>query len=166
MKNKNFPKGFTLIELLIVITIIGILAAALLPSVLNAPARARDAARVADLSKISSALETYNADNGKYPDFKGCVEAIPGLDKYFSGGKAPLDPSKLPVADCQTGGYYYCNLKGSLQTYIVAAKVERDESGNGDAADIDNLACDGTDTEPLPLTKPPKTGTGIYAIVQ
>ena len=41
-------RAFTLIQLLIVITIIGILAAALLPSILNAPGRGREAARTAD----------------------------------------------------------------------------------------------------------------------
>ena len=67
MKKINFSKGYTLIELLIVITIIGILAVALLPSVLGAPARARDAARKADINNIIAALETYNSDHQQYP---------------------------------------------------------------------------------------------------
>ncbi|MFH0776008.1 MAG: prepilin-type N-terminal cleavage/methylation domain-containing protein [Patescibacteria group bacterium] len=62
------PKGFTLVELIIVIMIIGILAATLLPKVMGAPAKARDAAREADFNAISTALEMYFADNDKYPD--------------------------------------------------------------------------------------------------
>jgi prepilin-type N-terminal cleavage/methylation domain-containing protein len=53
---KHFSKGFTLIELLIVIAIIGILAVALLPSVLGAPSRARDASIKADINNIIAVL--------------------------------------------------------------------------------------------------------------
>jgi len=47
-------KGFTLIELLVVIAIIGILAVAFLPSLLGAPAKGRDAQRMATVQKIEN----------------------------------------------------------------------------------------------------------------
>jgi prepilin-type N-terminal cleavage/methylation domain-containing protein len=59
-------KAFTLVEMLIVIVIIGILAAALLPRLSGVQSRARDVARVSDLGQLSTALATYQLDNGFY----------------------------------------------------------------------------------------------------
>ena len=64
---KMNKKWFTLIEMLIVIVIIGILAAALIPRLTAVQGRARDVARKSDLQQISTALATYNLDNGTYP---------------------------------------------------------------------------------------------------
>ncbi len=57
-------KGFTLIEILIVITIIGILAVALVPTLLDSPTQARDAQRIATLEAIQEAL-TYGVLKGE-----------------------------------------------------------------------------------------------------
>lgn len=62
----NMKKAFTLVEMLIVIVIIGILAAALIPRLTGVQSRARDVARKADISQLSTALTTYQLDNGTY----------------------------------------------------------------------------------------------------
>ncbi len=59
--------GFTLIELMIVVTIIGILAAASIFSFMHARDRARVGACVASLGGIKTAMEIYHSDEGKYP---------------------------------------------------------------------------------------------------
>jgi general secretion pathway protein G len=156
MKNTRLSKGFTLIELLIVITIIGILAVALLPSVLGAPARARDAARKADLNNIIAAVETYNSDNQKYPSAEICFDGTnPILDSYFQGGKAPQDPQGKGLDGTTTAAcpsYYYCALDGNPASYALGAYMEMEGDGTTAAASI-QATCDGSDDLPAATAK-------------
>lgn len=150
MKNK-MKKGFTLIELLIVITIIGILAVAFLPSILGAPAKARDVARKGHLNTIATAIEAGALAKGlAYPTTaaganKTCLNDNFYLDTstkkvklsdYIQGGTVPKDPGSLDVdttgGGCDAGDYAYVQL-ASPQNYALVAKIEEAASGNATA---------------------------------
>ncbi|HNX10752.1 MAG TPA: FISUMP domain-containing protein [bacterium] len=60
-------KAFTLVELLVVIAIIGLLATLSVIALNSARAKSRDAKRVADVKQISTALELFFNDAGRYP---------------------------------------------------------------------------------------------------
>lgn len=60
--------GFTLIELIIVVTLIGILAAIAMPSMSNAPKRAKEAVLRENLYQMRSCIDQYLADKGNYPE--------------------------------------------------------------------------------------------------
>ena len=67
MTNSHSRGGFTLIELVVVISILAILAGALIPRVTNRMAQSRDARRLADLRSIKNAVDQYYIDKGYYP---------------------------------------------------------------------------------------------------
>ena len=59
--------GFTIIEILLVITIIGILAGVAAVATKGRGKQSRIAAARVDIDAISTALDAYEIDNGKYP---------------------------------------------------------------------------------------------------
>ena len=62
------PQAFTLVEMLLVVTIIGILAALVIPRITGTGKQARDAAVLADINGgIKTALGHYEIDCGTYP---------------------------------------------------------------------------------------------------
>lgn len=95
-QSKN-EKAFTLVELLLVVTIIGILAGAVLVNMGGQSQRARETRAQMDIQAISVAIDRYEIDTGMYPDSSDGLEALrndPGVQgwdgPYFQ--KTPTDP--------------------------------------------------------------------------
>lgn len=66
-RHYHYAKGFTLIEILVVVVILGILAALVVPRIMQRPDEARVVAAKSDIRAIISALKLYRLDNGVYP---------------------------------------------------------------------------------------------------
>ena len=60
-------KGFTLIEMLIVIVVIAILALIVIPRLLGAGRKAKEASLKGDLHQLRNSIQQFEADCGDYP---------------------------------------------------------------------------------------------------
>jgi len=108
-------KGFSLIEILLVIVIIGVLAAMVVPNFSGQGEKARRAAAVTDIEvNLSTALDLYELDNGRYPTTDHGLSAL--LDEptaspapknwngpYLKKKKIPKDPWGQPYVYVSPG---------------------------------------------------------------
>ena len=68
--------GFTLIELMVVLVIIGVLAALIVPNVLDRADDARVTAARTDVNNLVQALKLYKLDNQRYPTAQQGLQAL------------------------------------------------------------------------------------------
>jgi general secretion pathway protein G len=130
--------GFTLIEILVVIVILGILAALIVPRVMDRPDQARTVAARSDIAAIMSALKLYRLDNGAYPSADQGLAALvrkPERGDIPRNWKAGGYVEKLPV-DPWGIEYLYLNpgIRGEVDVFSLGA--DRKPGGEGYDADI------------------------------
>lgn len=131
--------GFTLIEIMVVVVILGILAAIVVPRVMDNPDKARVVTAKQQIRTIETALNMYRLDNFKYPTSDQGLEALvsaPGdasVKNFKQGGympKLPNDPWGNPFQYLNPGA------KGEIDIYSLGADGQ--PGGEGVDADIGN----------------------------
>jgi general secretion pathway protein G len=126
--------GFTLIEIMVVVVILGILAALVVPKIMNRPDEARVVAARQDIKTLTQALKLYRLDNYKYPTMEQGLNAL--VQKPAAGAenwKAYLD--YLPK-DPWGNEYQYLN-PGAHGTEVEISCFGADAKQGGEGVDAD-----------------------------
>ena len=128
--------GFTLIELMVVLVIVGVLAALIVPNVLDRADDARLTAAKTDVNNLMQALKLYKLDNQRFPSAEQGLQALqtkPTSGSIPANWRPYLD--KLP-ADPWGRPYQYLNpgIKGEVD--VLSFGAEGQAGGEGKDSDI------------------------------
>lgn len=135
-RQRHIRTGFTLIELMVVLVIIGVLAALIVPNVLDRADDARVTAAKTDIGNLTQALKLYKLDNQRYPSaaqglqallVRPAVAPIPANWRPYIE-KLPNDPWGQP--------YQYLNpgIRGEIDVFSLGADGQ--PGGEGKNADV------------------------------
>jgi general secretion pathway protein G len=128
--------GFTLIELLIVMVIIGLLAAFIVPKFIGRVGEAKQVSAKAQIELLSTALDVYKLDTGKYPTQDAGLEALINKSGEVRNWKGPyLKKEKIPKDPW--GTEYIYNSPGEHGDYdIISYGADGSEGGTDENQDI------------------------------
>ncbi len=136
----RLQRGFTLIEVMVVVVILGILAAIVVPKVMDRPDVARVTKAKQDIRALESSLNLYKLDNYNYPSTDQGLEALvnkpagsPEARNWKAGGYLDRLPKDPWGNDYQ---YLSPGVHGSIDIYSLGADAR--QGGEGVAADVGN----------------------------
>jgi general secretion pathway protein G len=135
LARNNRQVGFSLIEILVVVVIMGVMAALIVPNLMDRPDQARAIAVRQDIGSLMQALKLYRLDNGRYPSSEEGLQALVGGQQDGQPGKQRSYLDRLPNDPWGTP-YQYLNpgVHGEVDVFSLGA--DGLVGGEGNDADI------------------------------
>ena len=144
MDKRKRMAGFTLIEIMVVVVILGILAALIVPNIMDRPDMARVTRTRQDIRALQTALNLYRLDNYRYPTTDQGLEALveqPAIEPlppaYRKGGYLERMPK-----DAWGRPYLYLSPGRHGEVDISSLGADGQPGGEGVNADIQSWALD------------------------
>lgn len=134
MSQRRERKAFTLVELLLVVTIIGILAGAVLVNFRGQTDRAKESRARNDIQTLETALNMHEIDVGDYPSSDQGLQAL-SSDSGAAGWNGPY--LRKSITRDPWGNEYVYQYPGSKGIYYDLYSVGKDGQ-DGTEDDIGN----------------------------
>lgn len=131
--------GFTLIELLVVMVVLGLLATLVAPQVLDRIGGAKTTTARTQIELLSTALESYRLDNGRYPTTEQGLAALrdrPARDPAPTNWRGPYLRKGVPL-DSWDRAYIYRSPGDQNRTSFDLFTYGRDGKVGGVDEDAD-----------------------------
>ena len=134
-RRRDQSGGFTLVELLVVLVILGLVMGLVGPRVLNYLSSSRDRTAKLQIEALTSALDLYYLDLGRYPTTSEGLQALvkrpPGAESwsgpYLKQNAVPLDPWGRP---------YEYRVPGKTGPFAITSLGGDGQKGGSDSAAI------------------------------
>ncbi len=135
-RRADLTSGFTLIELLIVMVIIGLLAAFVVPKLIGRVGESKQTAAKAQIELISTAIDVYKLDTGKYPSQDTGLQALNTKPGDVQNWKGPYMRKEKVPKDPWSADYIY-KYPGTHGDYdLISYGADGSEGGSGDDKDL------------------------------
>ena len=138
--DRSAAAGFTLIELMVVAVVLAVLAAAILPAVLNRIGPAKRARAQSDIAVLEGTLQQFYLDVGRFPTAEEGLRAL-YFDPETEEGTWNGPYLTKPLFDDPWGNEYVYRCPGlvSGQAYeILSYGKDGAEGGEEEAADVES----------------------------
>jgi len=134
MKRELNEQGFTLIEMLVVLVIITLLATLVGPKLFSKVGSSQVKVAAAQIELLSSSLDTYRLDVGRYPTTEQGLQALRKSPKGVKNWDGPYLSKPVPLDPW--GNAYHYKLPGKNEPYALYT-LGRDGSEGGEKEDKD-----------------------------